>query len=122
MNIAGDTDLLGKVVGDLQTGVSIRDGKVLGTLKYVDDYTGFSGDPALQKGHYLVMHAASETGATIKAGLSGGQDGEKTLDADGLVIFRVTSPSQNVTFTATKSGVTSKKTLRLASISLEEES
>lgn len=101
--------------------MSIRDGKVLGTLKYVTGYTGFSGDPDEQEGNYLVLHATGDTGATIKVALSGSPAGEKTLDSDGLAIFRVTSPSQTITYTATKNGVASKTVLRLASIKLEEE-
>ena len=105
----------------MQTGITIRDGKVLGTLKYVTGYTGFSGDADEQEGNYLALHAEGDTGATIKVALSGSPAGEKTLDADGLAIFRVTSPAQTITYTATKNGVTSKKVIRLASITLEED-
>ena len=43
-NIADDEDLLGKVISDLQEDYGVSAGRILATLKYVTDYTGFSGD------------------------------------------------------------------------------
>lgn len=100
------------MIGDIAIG---------GTLKYVDDYTGFSGDPDMQKGNYLVLHASAATGATITAQLIGGVDDKKTLDADGLAIFRLEDNAKSVRFEATKDGKTQVKTLNLVSLVLEEE-
>ena len=54
-----DYDLLGKKVGDLQEDVAFKDEfNVLGTLHYVSDYTGFSGNPDEQHGHYVAFHVS----------------------------------------------------------------
>ena len=92
-----------------------------GTLKYVDDYTGYSGDPELQKGNYLVLHAEAVEGATITAQLIGGVDAPKTLDADGLVVARLTTNATSIRFVATKDGKSEVKTFNLISLVLEEE-
>ena len=55
-DIAVDYDLLGKVVGDLQKDVAESTSMVTGTLKYVEDYTGFSSKTEEQQGHYLAYH------------------------------------------------------------------
>lgn len=108
-------------MSDLQSNITFKNGKVLGTSKYVTGYTGFSGDPALQEGNYLALHAASDAGATITAELIGGVDAPITLDADGILIARITGQTQAVKFTATKNGVTNTVTYRLASLVFEEE-
>lgn len=51
----------------------------------------------------------------------GGESGEKTLDADGLVIARLTTNATSIKFTATKGTVTQTKILNLISLVLEEE-
>lgn len=96
------TDLLGKVVGDLQDDVTITNRTVSGDLLYVDDYTSFSGDPAEQHGHYLVLHASvpNVDGVTIK--FKGKK--ETTLDEDGIIIILVDDPNRVISFTASKTG------------------
>lgn len=96
------TDLLGKVVGDLQDDVTITNRTVSGDLLYVDDYTGFSGDPAEQHGHYLALHASvpNVDGVTIK--FKGKK--ETTLDSDGIIIIIVDDPNRTISFTASKTG------------------
>ena len=76
---------------------------IAGTLNYVTDYTGFSGDPELQEGNYLVFHAAvpNVDGVTITATM----DNTSTLDADGIAVFRVRDKStQTLTIVASKDG------------------
>ena len=103
------TDLFGKYVTDLQEGIVIRGKAVSGTLYFVDDYTGFSGDEDEQSGHYLVIHASvpDVTGVTIKIKIST-KAGEKTLDSYCILILRVTeayiADSLKLTFTASKNG------------------
>ena len=79
-DIADSIDLLGKVASDLQEGVFIDDGKVFGTLKYVTEYTGFSGLPEEQEGYYLVLHFECEGADSIKVN-------GVTLDEDGIHIL-----------------------------------
>lgn len=79
-DIADSVDLLGKVASDLQEGVFIKDGKVFGTLKYVTEYTGFSGLPEEQEGYYLVLHFECKGADSIKVN-------GVTLDEDGIHIL-----------------------------------
>lgn len=79
---------------------------ITGTLKFIADYSsaGYTGEE--QSGNFLVLHAEvpDEDDVTITCELVGGVHGEKTLDPDGLAIFRVTNTSQQVKFTAKKTG------------------
>lgn len=91
-----------------------------GTLKYVDNYTGFSGDPELQEGNYLVFHAAvpNVEGVTITATM----DNTSTLDEDGIGVFRVRDKSsQTLTIVASKEGFDSvTKVYSLSGLTCEE--
>ena len=79
-DIADSVDLLGKKASDLQEGVFIVDGKVFGTLKYVTEYTGFSGRADEQQGYYLALHYECEDADSIKVN-------GVTLDEDGIIIL-----------------------------------
>ena len=81
VDISNSVDLLGKHINDLQKKVSIVDGKFYGTVFYVNDYTGFSGNPAEQKGYYVAFHVASSGADYIKVN-------GVTLDEDGIMIIR----------------------------------
>lgn len=91
-----------------------------GTLKYVDNYTGFSGDPELQEGNYLVFHAAvpNVEDVTITATM----DNASTLDEDGIGVFRVRDKSsQTLTIVASKEGFDSvTKVYSLSGLTCEE--
>lgn len=80
---------------------------ITGTLKFIADYSsaGYTGEE--QSGNFLVLHAEvpDEDDVTITCELVGGVHGEKTLDPDGLAIFRITNKdTQKVKFTAKKTG------------------
>lgn len=100
--LSGAGALLGKSVTDLQSGITIGKGSITGTLKYVTGYTGFSGDVSEQSGHYLATHTVGgEDAATITAELIGGALGHPvTLDADGILISRLTRPDHSLIFRA----------------------
>jgi len=114
------TLLLGKVASDLQTGITINGDVISGTLKYISDYSsaGYTGDE--QSGNFLALHFESEVdGATIKVELVGGTHGEKTLDDDGLCIFRVTSTTQTIKVTVVAEGYNNTvKTYALTGLTL----
>ena len=106
VDVASDTDLLGKVIGDLQEDVVVDEfhGKVTGTLNYVTGYTGFSGDPEEQEGNYLVLHASvpDVTGYTITVKSS---RMTVTLDSDGILVYRYRADGGNkLVYTASKEG------------------
>lgn len=118
-SISAATDLLGKVVGDLQKDMSVANGNISGTLKHVTGYTGFSGEPFNQSGHYIAIHATAASGATITAELVGGAGGAVTLDADGIDILKVGSNSEVIRLVATLSGVSETKLFNLSDVVLE---
>ena len=122
-DIDNETSLLGKYVTDLQEDVEIAGGVITGTLHYVTEYTGFSGDPAEQEGNYLAVVCEASEGDTITAELIGGQHGPVTLDPDGILIARITDPAtQKLRFTATGvDGTTETKEYSLSGLTLEEE-
>lgn len=121
VNVDPAEDLFGKTIGDLQSNVTIKNGSIKGTLKYVDDYTGFSGDTALQSGNYLVIHAEvpNVEGATISVKVTN----PVTLDADGIAVLRIADKnSQTVTVVASKEGFeTVTKVFHLGGLACETE-
>lgn len=120
-DIEADTDLLGKVIGDLQSNIKIGKNSISGFLKYVDDYTGFSGDAELQTGNYIAVHASvpDVEGVTITAKITN----QVTLDSDGIFVGYITdSSTQTITFTASKEGyATVTKSFTLKGLYLEED-
>ena len=99
VDIAADTDLFGKVVGDLQENIRVWNDQITGHLKYVTGYTGFSGNPDEQKGNYIALHASvtNVEDATIK--ING-----TTLDEDGLIVLIVNKAFPKVIVEVTKEG------------------
>lgn len=121
--ISASEDLLGKYITDLQSNIVVSDGNVRGTLKYVTEYTGFSGDPAEQSGNYLALHFATVPDAdSITVELINGSVGHPiTLDSDGICIFRISDKdTQYIEVVATKDDMTITKTLYLQGLVLED--
>lgn len=88
-NVADSVDLFGKKASDLQTGVTIGADSITGTLKYVTDYTGFSSDPAMQEGNYIVIHCEVNDSTPITVEVVGGTSGPRQLDEDGIIVLRI---------------------------------
>ena len=88
-DISNSVDLFGKTVNDLQTGVTIGEDSITGTLLYVDDYTGFSSNPAEQSGNYLVIHCEVNDSTPITVEVVNGTHGPVTLDPDGIAVLRI---------------------------------
>lgn len=121
-DIAADADLLDKVVSDLQSNIAVsEDNSITGTLKYVTGYTGFSGDPDEQEGHFLAVHASAVEGAVIKAEVIGGDHGEVTLDNDGILIARIKNNQQALKFSATTGAGTQTIIYDLSGLTLTPE-
>ena len=103
--IPDGVSLLGKELTDLQSGVSVGAETIGGTLKYVTGYTGFSGDPAEQEGHYLALHIDTDVEAdSITVQLIGGTHGPVELDPDRTNIFRIKNKQQKIKIVAKKDG------------------
>lgn len=115
-------DLLGKVVTDLQSNVSVGENAITGELKYVTGYTGFSSNPAEQEGNYLVIHCESaEPDAVITVEVVGGYSGPVTLDDDGIIILRIANNMQAVRVTCYAGGAYKELTYGLTGITLDPE-
>ena len=114
-------DLFGKVIADLQSGITINGDNITGTLNYVSDYTGFSGDTSLQSGNYLVIHASvpNVDGVTITTTVTN----PVTLDSDGIAVLRIADKSlQTVTVVASKAGCENvTKVFDLTGLTCEEQ-
>lgn len=120
-DIADTTDLLGKKDYELQEGMKIVNGKVYGTLLYVDDYTGFSGDPTEQVGNFIAIHCSvpDVTGATINFVSRKGT--KYPVDpSDGLIVLRMKGTANKLKFEISKDGTpTVEKEFDISSLKLE---
>lgn len=85
VDISDEVDLFGKKASDLQEKVTIVDGKFFGYLNYIENYTGFSGNPEEQNGFYVVFHIAYDGADYIKVN-------GVTLDEDGIHILFLRNP------------------------------
>lgn len=121
-------DLDGKAASDLQTGITIANNAITGTLKPVTDYTGFSETTELQSGYYLALDfsGTTPTDATIVVKLSSDVTGT-TLGDDGLIVERVealtaTETEKTLTVTVTADDYpTSTTTYDLSGLTLSAE-
>ena len=120
VEISADEDLYGKVISDLQEDIEIDNDAITGTLKYVSDYTGFSGDQALQSGNYIAIHASvpEVDDATIIVKVTN----PVTLDEDGIAVLRIADKSsQTITVVASIEGYESvEKVFDLSGLTCEE--
>ena len=110
-------------MGDLQSSVTVSGDTISGTLAWVENYTGFSGDPAEQEGNYLAIKATAAEGDTIVLDLIGGTHGPVTLDDDGICIIRITNKdTQELKYTATGAdGSTDERIWKLTGLTLTPE-
>ncbi len=110
-------------MADLQSDINIDGSKITGILKYVTGYTGFSGNTDEQKGNYIALHAEtdfSEDSITLEL-INGTVGHPVTLDADGLMIVRITNKdTQKIRIVATKGTRTRVKLYDLSGLTLEE--
>lgn len=116
LDISDEVDLLGKTISDLQSNVTYDDGDFKGELKYVTNYTGFSGNPEEQQGYYIAFHVAYEGADSIKVNGS-------TLDEDGIIILRFkndTNKNSKAIIEITKDSDSFKDTVMLNKLVLED--
>lgn len=120
-DIDDTTSLLGKYDYELQENMELEADKIKGTLLYVDDYTGFSGDPAEQEGNYIAIHCSvpGVTGATINFISKSGR--KWPVDpSDGLIVLRMKGQPKKFKFEISKDGIpTVEKVFDGSSLKLE---
>lgn len=121
--VTGDVDLLGLTPDDLQENIEISDGAISGTLKYVTDYTGFSGDVAEQSGNYLAIKVTAVEDATITVELINGTVGHPvTLDSDGMIVLKIADvDTQSIEVIATKGNISEKQSFTISGLTLTPE-
>ena len=114
----------GKTVSSLQENVVVNDDSISGTLKYVTGYTGFSGDTALQSGHYLALKLDVPNGATTTLQLlnNGGSGTPVDLGSDDYAVGYIRSKNAKIVVTTTLAGVSVSKTYSLRLLKLESAS
>lgn len=118
-------DCYGKDTDDLQDDVVVMAipseyvNHIYGTLKYVEGYTGYSGDPEEQDGNYLALHIESEEGAVTTASFVGGER-VVTLESDDFLVIRVTDKAKVLKVVTTKGNVTHTYKFSFADLVLEE--
>lgn len=121
----GETDVLGKFVEELQSGVTVSGDSISGTLHYVTDYTGFSGDPEEQSGNYLVLHCdmTEDPNDVITVELLHGTLGRPvTLDEDHNIVLKIgDTTQQQVRVVGVHEGESIVKTYSLSNLTLESE-
>lgn len=111
--------ILGKNVSELQENVYVNDNSIQGVLNYVTGYTGFSGNPEEQEGHYIALQFEASDGATVKIQTIGGlTDEEKTLDSDMDAVIYVKSNKMKLRVTCTLNGDTINRTLSFSGLKL----
>lgn len=122
-DISASEDLFGLHVDDLQENVVIGATGITGTLKYVDDYTGFSSKTEEQSGNYLAIHAADSNADSVTVEVIGGTAGPRTLDSDGLIVLRIADKNtQSIQVKSYKDGVAKDtKNYSLTGLTLETE-
>lgn len=82
---------------DLQSGVSVSNGEIAGTLNYVTGYTGFSGKAAEQSGNYLAIKVTGNADRVrVKLDPSASGLSWRTLDADRTIVLRIRDTNQKV--------------------------
>lgn len=119
----GDTELYGKKVSDLQSGVTAdRDGILHGTLHYVKNYTEFSGVPAEQNGNYLAMSINAAEDEEVKYESSTSGTGEKTMPkGDRVLVWKVQNSEATMTISITGGKKDRKRVYKASGLVLEKE-
>lgn len=93
---SAETNVLGKLVSELQSNVAVGETSITGTLNYVTDYTGFSSDPALQEGNYLALKFTAPANSTTTVEIVGGTSGPVALDEDMNWVGKIANTNQKV--------------------------
>lgn len=118
----GETSLFGRKVKTMQTGITIADGAITGTLKYIS-----SGAIAQDwgAGNFLCLKVpdADITNMTVKVGLNPSEgSGLVALDSDKNGVFKVTDKDLQKFVVLQQDGINTKiQTFDLSGLTLETE-
>ena len=117
-------DCYGKAAADLQSGITVHEDSVEGTLLHVEGYTGFNGsEPSEQSGNFLALDfSATPTDSQVTVELVGGSKGpvQLTYPGDMFCVFRITNKdTQSIKVKAVKDGQTTEKVYSLTQLTLQ---
>ena len=94
------TTRYGKEVDDLQSNIQINEGsqQIVGTLRYVTGYTGYSEETEKQSGNFLALDfTATPNDATTTIELIGGDsEGSPVTVQNGWAVIRITDRKQKL--------------------------
>ena len=117
------TTRYGKEVDDLQSNIEINEGshQIVGTLRYVTGYTGYSEDTEKQSGNFLALDfTATPDGATTTIELIGGEsEGSPETVQDGWAVIRITDRKQKLKVETVSGENVIKRTYGLGSLKLK---
>lgn len=118
----GEGVLFGKKVNDLQTGITINENNITGTLNYVTGYTEFSSNVSEQSGNYLALKVDfTPADAVTTVEVVGGTKGAVTLDEDKNIVLLIKNTTQSVKVITSKDGAQKEKTYTLSGLTLKTE-
>lgn len=108
----------------MQSGVTFGASAIKGTLKYIENWTEFSGQASENTGNFLAFKSTLEGADKITVQLIGGKvsHGPQELDSDGIAVFHITDKdTQMVQVMAYKDGKVQQKLYGLNGLVLESE-
>lgn len=89
---ASNTTILSKKVSELQSGITVSEFKITGTLRHITGFTSFGGSSEDQSGNYLVLDVKTEdgiSGISLKYSYSNYQNKEVKVVDNHYIIVRV---------------------------------
>lgn len=117
--VDGEVSLFNKTADDLQADIVIGADAILGTLKYVTGYTGFSSEPSEQSGNYLALKVDPVSDdAEITVEVVGGTKGPVKLNEDRMIVLLIKSTTQKVKVTTTIGDETKENIYNLTDLTL----
>lgn len=101
----------------MQSNIEVGKTAITGTLNYVTDYTGFSGDASEQEGNFLALSLAAEDGVKITTEVVNGKSKKPVTVTDGFCVYRIADPAtQSIKVTFTKGDTTETKSYTLSGL------
>lgn len=123
----GQAELFGKKVNTLQSKIKIEDDNAItGNLKFVEGYTEFSSDPALQSGNFLALKFSDipDTATSVRVGLEPSRGSglvELINDPDKNGVFRIDNKfEQNFKIVTTDGTSTTTQIFDLSRLNVQE--
>lgn len=118
----GKTGCYGLTAEDLQDGIEVSGNAISGTLKYIEGFTGFSGDPAEQSGNFLALSLTSDDAEKIETKIiNGDHDIYADCTDDRFCVYRIKDPSnQKIEVKLTKSEHTESRIYNLNGLILKK--